>query len=102
MEEQKPFLVNNPFKQGEIHDSGISTYVDDIFDVQIVERGTAEQLGREIRTINDQLDRCLAEGGYEQNRQKQEVTPCLRSLAESKKCYMLKGCGTIMHDMKHL
>ena len=88
---RKPFLVETPFKQGEMHDSGISTYVDDIFDIQIVDRSTAEQLGREIRAINDQLDRCLAEGGYEQIRKKPEVTPCLRNLAENRKCYRLNG-----------
>ena len=77
-------------------------YVDDIFDIQMVERNTAEQLGRQIREINDELDKCLAEGGYEQNRKKQEVTPCLRNLAENRKCYKLKGCGKILYNMKHV
>ena len=68
------FYTESPFDEEERkHDLSTTTFVDDLLKLAHVSSGTAEEAIEIQEEVNESLDECMAEEGFAQNKEKQEV-----------------------------
>ena len=87
---------------GTIHDLSLSTFVDDIRKLHIVQPPTATHGQQIIANANHQLDTCLGNYGFAQNLEKQVHLPSLKNRSQNRLVSSLIESGKVADFARYL